>query len=144
MSSDALIWSKDQGIYMSTGNKPVMSEEFWAWFDAVRRDRDLSDSGMAKLAKPPLANTVISKARNNERPIGAEALTRLADGLGLPRLLLLRLGGWIPKDEAKEWVNWEASIYWNELSEDKRDELLVLMKAMVANERRQQGDKSEG
>ncbi len=125
-----------------TSKHPVMSEEFWAFFDAIRKDRDLSDSGMAKLAKPPLANTVISKARKNERPIGAEALTRLADGLGIDRMVLLRLGGWIPRGEAPEYIHWEASQYWAELPEERRQELLILMKAMVNNERRKQGDRS--
>lgn len=120
-----------------------MSEEFWVWFDAVRKERGLSDTGMANIAKPRLANTVISKARANERPIGAEALTRLADGLGVPRLLVLRLGGWIPREEAKEYVHWEAANYWNDLSDERRAELLILMRAMVANEKDKQGEKTK-
>ena len=129
---------------LMTTKKPVMSEEFWAWFDAVRKERGLSDTGMANIAKPRLANTVISKARANERPIGAEALTRLADGLGVPRLLVLRLGGWIPREEAQEYIHWEAANYWSELSTERRDELLILMRAMVANEREKQGAQTKG
>lgn len=130
-------------LTIMTTKQPVMSDEFWAWFDSVRRERGLSDTGMANVAKPRLANTVISKARLNERPIGAEALTRLADGLGVPRLLVLRLGGWIPREEAQEYVHWEAANYWRELSDERRTELLILMRAMVANEREKQGEKAK-
>lgn len=139
MSADMLICA-NRFMAMTT-KKPVMSEEFWAWFNAVQTERKLTDAGMAKKAKPPLANTVISKARNNERPIGAEALTRLADGLGFPRIVLLRLGGWVPRSEAKEYSHWEASNYWEELPDEKREEILTLMRAMVANERKRQGER---
>lgn len=124
---------------MAKEKQPLMTEEFWAWFDAVQRERDLSDSAVASLAD--IERSVISKARNGKGPIGAEALTKIADGLGFPRTVLLRLGGWIPRDEGIEFSRWEAQTLWDELSEDDQDEITALMKIKVQNARRQKRGK---
>ncbi len=117
-----------------------MTEEFWAWFDAVRRERDLSDAAVAR--KAGIEASVISKARTGKNAIGAEALTKIADGLGFPRLLLLRLGGWIPREEGIEFARWEAAALWDELAENDQDEITALMKIKVQNARRQKRGKA--
>ncbi len=38
---------KNIGSSMAKEKQPLMTEEFWAWFDAVRRERDLSDAAVA-------------------------------------------------------------------------------------------------
>lgn len=124
---------------MAKEKQPLMTEEFWAWFDAVQRERDLSDSAVASLAD--IERSVISKARNGKGTIGAESLTKIADGLGFPRTVLLRLGGWIPRDEGLEFSRWEAQSLWDELSEDDQDEITALMKIKVQNARRQKRGK---
>ncbi len=58
---------------MTKTKKPQMSAEFWDWFDGIRRDRDLNDAKMAKLAG--VNQSTISKARTGDRPIGAGGLT---------------------------------------------------------------------
>lgn len=124
---------------MAKEKQPLMTEEFWAWFDSVARERDLSDAAVANLAG--IERSVISKARNGKNAIGAEALTKIADGLGFPRIVLLRLGGWIPRAEGIEFSRWEAQTLWDELSEDDQDEITALMKIKVQNARRQKRGK---
>lgn len=126
---------------MAKDKQPLMTEEFWVWFDAVEKDRDLSDAAVAKLSG--IERSVISKARNGHGVIGAEALTKIADGLGFPRILVLRLGGWIPRDEGVEFARWEAQALWDELSEEDQNEITALLRIKVQNARRQKRGRSK-
>jgi transcriptional regulator with XRE-family HTH domain len=122
-----------QSWRMTKTKKPQMSQEFWGWYDGVRRDRDLNDAGMAKLAG--IDQSTISKARTGDRPIGAEALTRMADNLGVSRIFVLRLGGWITKDDVPSVIDSELAQLWDRLGEPDREEIIAMMKVKVKRER---------
>lgn len=118
---------------MTKAKKPQMSQEFWDWYDGIRRERDLNDTGMARISG--IDQSVISKARTGDRPIGAEALTKMADGLGVSRVFVLRLGGWITKDDVPSVIDSELAQLWERLGTDDREEILALMKVKVKRER---------
>jgi transcriptional regulator with XRE-family HTH domain len=121
---------------MTKTKKPQMSVEFWDWFDGIRRDRDLNDAKMAKLAG--VNQSTISKARTGDRPIGAEALTKMADRLGYSRAFVLKLGGWIKDDETASIIDEELAQLWGKLGEGDKDEILALLKVKV--KRAKQGE----
>lgn len=121
---------------MTKAKKPQMTQEFWDWYESIRRERDLNDTGMAKMAG--IDQSTISKAKTGDRPIGAEALTKLADGLGVSRVFVLRLGGWITKDDVPSVIDSELAQLWERLGDDDREEILALMKVKV--KRAKQGE----
>lgn len=98
-------------------------------------NRDLNDAGMAKLAG--IDQSTISKARTGDRPIGAEALTKMADNLGVSRIFVLRLGGWITKDDVPSVIDSELAQLWERLGEGDREEILALMKVKVKRAKQQ-------
>lgn len=124
-----------QSWRMTKSKKPQMPQEFWDWYDGIRRDRDLNDAGMAKLAG--IDQSTISKARTGDRPIGAEALTKMADNLGVSRIFVLRLGGWITKDDVPSVIDSELAQLWERLGEGDREEILALMKVKVKRAKQQ-------
>ena len=113
---------------------PMMTEAFWVWLDAVMRDRNLRSSDVAKLAG--IHDSVLSKARSGDGTIGVDALTKIADGLDFPRVVLLRLGGWIPANEGPLGLVWEVQSLWDELSEEDQEEIAAILKVKVKHARR--------
>lgn len=113
---------------------PMMTEAFWAWLDAVMKDRNLKPADVSKLAG--INESVLSKARNGGATIGVDALTKIADGLEFPRVLLLRLGGWIPANESPMGMVWEVQSLWDELDEDDQEEIAAILRVKVKNARR--------
>ncbi len=65
-----------------------------AWLDDELRKREWSDYRLAKKAN--LAPSVISKARNNARPMGWKACTAIANALYVPLQTVLELAGYLP------------------------------------------------
>lgn len=145
MSSANFPWPSEMtvsiGLWrMTKAKKPQMSREFWDWYDGIRRERDLNDAKMAKLGG--IDPSVVSKARTGDRPIGAEALTKLADGLGVSRVFVLRLGGWITKDDVPSVIDSELAQLWDRLGGDDREEILALMKVKVKRAKSEEIEKS--
>lgn len=68
--------------------------KFLAWLDEELRKREWSDYRLAKKAN--LAPSVISKARNNARPMGWKACTAIASTLHVSPQTVLELGGHLP------------------------------------------------
>lgn len=101
-----------------------MPLEFWKWFDEKRRELDISDSAIARLAG--VAQSVISRARTEEQPIGHEALAKIAPVLKTPISVAYRLAGYIestgaPSPEHAEWNN-----LFELLSDADQEEMLAI------------------
>jgi hypothetical protein len=121
-----------QLLSMPTKSKKT-PDRFWAWLDQLEADRGLTDSGVAKLAK--LSRSVFSNARNEVRPIGADAAVRVADALGQPRFVVLQLIGLIDEEETIPVLDVEMAEAWGRLSTADREEILAMIRVKVKRER---------
>jgi hypothetical protein len=83
---------------MATRNRRVMPPQFWKWFNEKQHEFDLTDGAVARLAG--VAHSVISRARNEEQPIGHEALAKIAPVLKTPVSVAYRLAGYIESEGA--------------------------------------------
>ena len=103
-----------------------MPKEFWGWLDQRQKELDLNDSSLARKAK--IAPSVISKARNDVRPIGRKALASVADALDTPVSTVYALAGYIEPEQALTPEQAALLKLFNQMSEDDREEILAVMR----------------
>lgn len=119
-----------------------MPDEFWAWFDAVRRERDFSDRQMAEMAR--ISHSVISKARNEIQPIGYDALIKIGDAFGLSAPMVLRLAGHMEQEDAlsPEQQLWLSLLA--DLDEFDREELIAIARVRAKRRGRREQPATTG
>lgn len=115
-----------------------MPSSFWKWFDGKRQELDLSDSGVA--ARAGISQSVISKARSSERPIGFEALSKIAHALGTPVISVLLIAGALPEGDAPSPDMAEIAQLFDAMSDDDQEELLALARVKAKRNRRKKAE----
>ena len=103
-----------------------MQEELLNWLDeegpkrGLYNDRIISD-------KAGLSPSTISKSRTGFQPIGIKACIKIAEAMGVPKQVVLVLGGYI--DEGAQWdaeIEELVELFTNISDSDRREILMLL------------------